>query len=111
MSVDALTSKIFLIVGALILISSLYIFATTSSPIETKTPLEYTRQCEMITESKSYLGELQKCISGTWTSDQLRKDITAEANRPLYNGISMGGAGLGSLMFISGLAMQRRRSE
>jgi hypothetical protein len=31
-----------------------------------------------------------------------------EENRKLYNGMSMGGAGLGSLMFIYGLSLQRK---
>ena len=90
---------------------SLYLFAMTSSPIEAKTPLEYTRECEFVEESKSYLGALQKCISGVWASEQLSKDIAAEAKRPLHNAMSLVTACLGALIFIYGLSLQRKRQK
>ena len=119
-----MNSKMFLIVGGLILVASLYIFATTLTPIEPKSLKQYGTECverqkDLYTAKLSGTQTiLERRRSQNWSDmvtachddspSQLRKDIAAEEDRKLYNGISMGGAGLGSLMFIYGLSLQRK---
>ena len=106
-----MNNKIYLIIGGLIIMGSLYLFAMTSSPIEAKTPLEYTRECEFVEESKSYLGALQKCISGVWAPQQLSKDIPAEAKRPFHNAMSMVATCLGAMIFIYRLSLRHKQQK
>ena len=105
-----MNSKMFLIIGGLILVASLYIFATTLTPIEAKTIFEYQLKCHEIKSGQTILEQIGKGAMNceSWPADQLRKDIAAEEDRKLFNGISLGGAGIGSLMFIYGLSLQRK---
>jgi len=90
----------------------MYRLATTLTHIEAKTIFEYQLKCQEIQSAQTILERVGigdgaiDCKS--WPAAQLRKDIAAEEDRKLFNGISLGGAGIGSLMFIYGLSLQRK---
>ena len=120
-----MNSKMFLIIGGLILVASLFGFTMTSSPVEPKTIDEYIDEC-IQTQIKLHGTPTPTPVGTTITPAMKRLRATGrtismyefqcEADAPdklrnrqkLYNGISMGGAGLGSLMFIYGLSLQRK---